>query len=165
MNDMRSTPPARGGLELEVASALFELFRGFEARREVAAKVMKLHPTDFACVGYLDEAGGPVSAKQIVSYLRLTSGSGTALLDRLEKLGMIRRIPNPEDRRGVLVELNREAASETLRHHRQNRDKFREAVAGFTDSELAVVVRFFGSINGHWKQTDRVCEPQPDTQK
>ncbi len=150
----------RSEIEWGVATAMFELFRGFEVRREGAAKNMKLHPTDFACIGYLDEATGPVSAKQIVSYLRLTSGSGTALLDRLEKSGLISRLPNPEDRRGVLVQLNRDAARDMLRHHRQNRQRFREAIEPFSDAELSTVVRFLGVINEAWKQGTEECPPQ-----
>jgi DNA-binding MarR family transcriptional regulator len=161
MRDSPSTGSAakseRPAVEWGVATALFELFRGFEARREGAAKVTKLHPTDFACIGYLDEAAGPVSAKQIVSYLRLTSGSGTALLDRLEKTGLITRLPNPDDRRGVLVQLNRDAAQDTLRHHRQNRQRFREAIAQFSDAELATVVSFLGVINEAWKRAENDC--------
>ena len=163
MRDSPSTGSAekseRPAVEWGVATALFELFRGFEARREGAAKVTKLHPTDFACIGYLDEAAGPVSAKQIVSYLRLTSGSGTALLDRLERTGLITRLPNPDDRRGVLVQLNRDAAQETLSHHRQNRQRFREAIAKFSDAELATVVSFLGVINEAWKRAEVDCPP------
>lgn len=154
-----TTYPERPEVEWGVATAMFELFRGFEARQEGAAKTNKLHPTDFACIGYLDEATGPVSAKQIVSYLRLTSGSGTALLDRLEKVGLITRLPNPEDRRGVLVQLNRDVAQDTLRHHRQNRQRFREALAQFSEPELSTVVRFLGVINEAWKRAEKDCPP------
>jgi DNA-binding MarR family transcriptional regulator len=37
--------------------------------------------------------------------LELSSGAVTSRLDRLESLGFIRRLPDPGDRRGVLVEL------------------------------------------------------------
>ena len=36
--------------------------------------------------------------------LQLSSGAMTNRLDRLEKAGLIRRLPDPSDRRGTLVE-------------------------------------------------------------
>jgi DNA-binding MarR family transcriptional regulator len=40
--------------------------------------------------------------------LELSSGAMTSRLDRLEELGFVRRLPDPNDRRGVLVELTDE---------------------------------------------------------
>jgi DNA-binding MarR family transcriptional regulator len=37
--------------------------------------------------------------------LELSSGAMTSRLDRLEQAGLVRRLPDPEDRRGVVVEL------------------------------------------------------------
>src|SRR5581483_926087 len=41
-------------------------------------------------------------------HLELSSGAMTSRLDQLEKLGHVRRLPDPEDRRGVVVELTDE---------------------------------------------------------
>jgi DNA-binding MarR family transcriptional regulator len=46
-----------------------------------------------------------MSAGDLSRTLMLSSGAMTNRLDRLEKAGLIRRIPDPRDRRGVLVEL------------------------------------------------------------
>ncbi|HEU5361811.1 MAG TPA: MarR family transcriptional regulator [Gaiellaceae bacterium] len=40
--------------------------------------------------------------------LELSSGAMTSRLDRLEELGFVRRLPDPDDRRGVVVELTDE---------------------------------------------------------
>jgi DNA-binding MarR family transcriptional regulator len=40
--------------------------------------------------------------------LELSSGAMTSRLDRLEELGFLRRLPDPDDRRGVVVELTDE---------------------------------------------------------
>src|SRR3981081_2798113 len=37
----------------------------------------------------------------------LSSGAMTNRLDRLEEMGLVRRLPDPNDRRGVLVELTK----------------------------------------------------------
>jgi DNA-binding MarR family transcriptional regulator len=46
-----------------------------------------------------------MSAGELSKALLLSSGAMTNRLDRLERAGLIRRVPDPRDRRGVLVEL------------------------------------------------------------
>jgi DNA-binding MarR family transcriptional regulator len=45
------------------------------------------------------------SVGQLAKWADLSSGAMTNRLDRLEKAGFVRRVPDPDDRRGVLVEL------------------------------------------------------------
>jgi DNA-binding MarR family transcriptional regulator len=45
------------------------------------------------------------SPGDLASDLDLSSGAMTSRLDRLEEAGLIRRLPDPDDRRGVVVEL------------------------------------------------------------
>ena len=49
-----------------------------------------------------------LSAGELSRILSLSSGAMTNRIDRLEKAGLIRRVPDPRDRRGVLVELTEE---------------------------------------------------------
>jgi len=49
-----------------------------------------------------------MSAGELSRALMLSSGAMTNRLDRLEKAGLLRRVPDPRDRRGVLVELTAE---------------------------------------------------------
>lgn len=46
-------------------------------------------------------------ATQLARSVLLSSGGMTARLDRMEEAGFVRRRPDPNDRRGVLVELTR----------------------------------------------------------
>src|SRR5436190_10728273 len=46
-----------------------------------------------------------MSAGDLSRASMLSSGAMTNRLDRLEKSGLVRRVPDPRDRRGVLVEL------------------------------------------------------------
>ena len=45
------------------------------------------------------------SPGELASNLDLSSGAMTSRLDRLEDAGLVRRLPDPDDRRGVVVEL------------------------------------------------------------
>lgn len=60
----------------------------------------------FALLGKLRKNGPPyrTSAGKLAADLRLSSGAMTNRLDRLEAAGLIRRVPDPNDRRGTMVE-------------------------------------------------------------
>jgi DNA-binding MarR family transcriptional regulator len=60
----------------------------------------------FHVLGKLRQVGPPYqrSAGQLASRMRLSSGAMTNRLDRMEAAGLIRRLPDPSDRRGTLVE-------------------------------------------------------------
>src|SRR3954452_6565643 len=58
-------------------------------------------------LGALRRAGPPYrrSAGELARIAELSSGAMTNRLDRLEQAGFVQRLPDPDDRRGVLVEL------------------------------------------------------------
>lgn len=56
------------------------------------------------------ERFGPQTQRDLGGRLLLTSGAVTLLVDRLERLGLVRRRPHPSDRRATLVELMPDAA-------------------------------------------------------
>src|SRR5215208_2730010 len=61
---------------------------------------------EFSLLGKLRRHGPPyrASAGKLAADLRLSSGAVTNRLDRMEAAGLIRRLPDPNDRRGTLVE-------------------------------------------------------------
>ncbi len=56
----------------------------------------------------LRSEGKPSSPGGLAKSMELSSGAMTSRLDRLERLGHIRRISDPDDRRGIVVELTDE---------------------------------------------------------
>jgi DNA-binding MarR family transcriptional regulator len=60
----------------------------------------------FSLLGKLRRHGAPyqVSAGKLATELRLSSGAMTNRLDRMEAAGLVRRLPDPNDRRGTLIE-------------------------------------------------------------
>ena len=61
---------------------------------------------NFRVLGRLRSYGPPYqrSAGLLASDMRLSSGAMTNRLDRMEEAGLIRRLPDPMDRRGTLIE-------------------------------------------------------------
>jgi DNA-binding MarR family transcriptional regulator len=62
---------------------------------------------EWRVLGSLTRAGSPYrrSAGELAEHTDISSGAMTNRLDRLEEAGLVRRLPDPNDRRGVLVEL------------------------------------------------------------
>ncbi|MET3924255.1 MarR family transcriptional regulator [Devosia sp. 2618] len=132
--------------------ALRELVDATETARGRAAKMQNLHPTDMACLAYLQRVGRPISPKQISTHLNLTSGSGTALLDRLEAVGYTRRLPNPEDRRSILIELDVEKAKEPLARLAKFEKSYLALTETFSERDLWAISKFLDEMNGFAKQ-------------
>ena len=110
------------------------------------ADALGLHPTDHECLDLLDWTG-PLTAGEIASHLGRSSGAVTALIDRLEHGGWVRRERDAEDRRRVIVHLAEERAEElwpiyeplarTINRHRDR----------LPASDLRVVVEFLEMAN------------------
>jgi DNA-binding MarR family transcriptional regulator len=64
---------------------------------------------EWEVLGSLRRAGPPFrrSAGELAERSELSSGAMTNRLDRLEKAGLVKRLADPDDRRGVLVELTK----------------------------------------------------------
>jgi DNA-binding MarR family transcriptional regulator len=62
---------------------------------------------DYKVLGALSQAGEPHRSTpgRLAKRMELSSGAMTNRLDRMEEAGLVRRLPDPDDRRGVLVEL------------------------------------------------------------
>ncbi|MGW4381794.1 MarR family winged helix-turn-helix transcriptional regulator [Kitasatospora sp. NPDC004531] len=74
----------------------------------------RLHPTDLrALIVLLDAArdGTPATPGLLGRELRLNSAGTTAVLDRLERHGHLRRTRDPHDRRRVLLEVTEQAVA------------------------------------------------------
>src|SRR3954471_20365483 len=63
-----------------------------------------MNRTDMRCLDLIDQAGG-MTAGELARAAGLTTGAVTAVIDRLEKAGMARRVPAASDRRLVRLEV------------------------------------------------------------
>ena len=104
---------------------------------EAVGEIFGLSAAERLCLSFLWP--DPQTASAIARQIRLTPAAVTALIDRLEKRGFVRRKSDPNDRRKVLVE----AAEATLRITEEAylpmRDAGAEALAKYSEAELQVV--------------------------
>jgi DNA-binding MarR family transcriptional regulator len=71
----------------------------------------RLSATAKMALAVIEGAGEPLEPSVIAERLLITSGSMTSMLDTLERRGLVRRMPHPEDRRKLLVEVTDEAVA------------------------------------------------------
>jgi hypothetical protein len=72
--------------------------------------------------------------------------SVSALVDRLERAGHVRRLRDPQDRRRVVLEMSDEAMAAGAEHFGGLQRDLVGAMGGYSDEELAVVRRFLGEM-------------------
>lgn len=92
---------------LPIVGRILRLADLLEGRRERQLAEFGLTVADFDVLATLRRRAPDASLKvrELLHSMMLSSGGMTKRLDRLEKLGLIERRPDPDDRRGVLVGL------------------------------------------------------------
>jgi DNA-binding MarR family transcriptional regulator len=85
-----------------------KVFRAYQTSNDnfdqAIADRVGMNRTDMRCVDLLDQAGG-MTAGELARAAGLTTGAVTAVVDRLERAGVARRVPDPADRRRVRIEV------------------------------------------------------------
>jgi len=79
-------------------------------RQESVFGRLGLNRGEVGALSALRVAGQPhrLSPTRLARGLMLSSAGVTSRIDRLERRGLVRRLPDPDDRRGVIVELTDE---------------------------------------------------------
>jgi DNA-binding MarR family transcriptional regulator len=88
----------------EALAAVTSLVRSVDGFRHRAAADAELGQTELRALTRLNAAGS-LSPKQLAVALDLTTGTVTALLDRLERAGLVVRSAHPRDRRMLQIAL------------------------------------------------------------
>lgn len=86
------------------------LHRRFQRAMDETLNEFDLDYSEYKLLGLLMREGEVYrsSPGKLAKIMELSSGAMTNRLDRLEKAGLLRRLPDPDDRRGILVELTPE---------------------------------------------------------
>jgi DNA-binding MarR family transcriptional regulator len=89
-----------------IVERVYTLSRYFNHSMETTLAEFGLDRRTHRVLGRLRYQGPPyrLSAGELAEGMGLSSGAMTNRLDRLETAGLVRRLPDPGDRRGVLVE-------------------------------------------------------------
>ncbi|MEV8375269.1 MarR family transcriptional regulator [Kribbella sp. NPDC056861] len=92
---------------MEVLSRVSRLARHLDRARSQAFETHGLESWEFDVLAALRRAGKPyqLSPGRLLKETLVTSGTMTNRVDRLTARGLVERLPDPADRRGVIVQL------------------------------------------------------------
>lgn len=131
-----------GAREYGISTTLF---------RNAVGDKLGVNATDMECLALLFFKGISTPT-ELSKYTGLSSGATTAMLDRLERANLILRRPNPNDRRGVLIEVQKTSVQTVGPMFAGARRAQDELVASYTREELAVIADFLKRFTDVWEQ-------------
>ncbi|OMD54511.1 MarR family transcriptional regulator [Paenibacillus odorifer] len=139
------------------------LMRGLGTRTVVyqqnVAASLGLYNNDFLSVDILREKG-PITAGELSKLTGLATGSVTALIDRLEKNGYVRRQNDPNDRRKVIIVPLYENKEDVIDTYMPLHTAMVKLAASYTDEELALISQFLGKASTVLdEQIDHISSP------
>jgi DNA-binding MarR family transcriptional regulator len=130
----------------ELLAALGDEFRRLSTAtilfHQAIADRLGMHVTDHKCADILLQTG-PITAGELARRTGLTTGTMTAVIDRLENAGFVRRAKDPGDRRRVLIEPLRERIEEKIGPLFASMARaMAELCAEYSTQELAIIRDF-----------------------
>jgi DNA-binding MarR family transcriptional regulator len=135
--DLDSTP-------MEVIGRITRLSALVQRELERVFAQHELAGGDFDVLATLRRSGGPLTPGELSRSTMVTTGGMTKLLDRLETQGLIRREPDPRDRRGrliVLTDNGRALIDRAVEAHLQNEQRLLADLSDAKREKLAALLR------------------------
>jgi DNA-binding MarR family transcriptional regulator len=129
-----------------VIGRISRLARELEQRLEVVYREHGLEPGWHDVLATLRRSGPPYRLRpsEFTGALMLTSSGTTKRLDRLEQAGLIKRDPDPDDRRGTLISLTpkgRALIDTVTKAHLANERRLLSALSESEQRRLADLLR------------------------
>lgn len=143
------TDGAQLGWELSTAVVLFH---------EAVARRLGLNAADHKALRIVT-GHGPLPAGALAARLGLGASAVTALVDRLERAGYVRRVTDPADRRRVLVSADGDQAPDLSGIFADLGREMTALVAKYDERELATIADYVRSTIAVFEtQTARLAE-------
>lgn len=132
---------------------VLEALRSYAIRYQESAHhlaaFLELPMNDGAALGeilWAENEGDPLSAARLRWRIGMTSGATNALIKRLEARGLVTRTRESEDRRIVTLRATNEARSRTAPFLEGSAGGLQEALASYSDAELAAHATFLRNL-------------------
>lgn len=108
---------------------------------QAIARRVGVNSSDLECLDLI-LMKGPSTAGEIARHTGRTSGAVTGLIDRLERLGLVERTADPNDRRKVLVRVREDGIAPIAAHFAPMEKTMQAVLGGYSKDELMLLIGF-----------------------
>jgi DNA-binding MarR family transcriptional regulator len=102
------------------------------------SEITGMHPTDIKCLDFLSDVKF-ATAGELAKITGLTTGAITAVIDRLEKIGFVKREADSKDRRKIIVRIIAEHPNNLELVRNIFVDKLPNNLSEYKDEELNLI--------------------------
>ncbi|ALS00738.1 MarR family transcriptional regulator [Enterococcus silesiacus] len=124
---------------------LTTLLRGFGSRsilhQQAIVHSLGIPANDYISIDLLNELG-PLTAGELAEKTGLSTGTITALIDRLEKIGYARREKDPNDRRRVIIVPTYDDREEIKKAYQPLDTAMKKLAQDYSEKELEMINQF-----------------------
>ena len=140
----------------QVTARLARLGLYLARRQEEVFGRFGLNRGEVGVLGALRSAGPPnqLTPTRLGRGLMLSSAGITSRVDRLERRGLIVRLPDPDDRRGVLIELTERGGELVDAAVRANTESEAQLLADFKGREIETLERLLRRLVATLERAD-----------
>jgi DNA-binding MarR family transcriptional regulator len=132
---------------------------------DAATELLGINRTDLRCMDILGMRA-PLTAGQLAEGTGLSTGAVTAVIDRMESAGWVRRLRDPTDRRRVLVEPTEKAFRESAAIWGPVGEDFGRLLARYSADELRLILDYLRRGAGldakHLARVKELASRRPD---
>ena len=125
---------------------LARAFSSFEKKSNESIRSFGLTQAQFAVIEVLGHLG-PLKIGEICKKMLVTGGNMTLVLDNIEKIGLVERVPSKDDRRAIDVQLTDKGKNlfdEVFEKHAENIAKYMSVLTPAEQSTLGSLLKKLG---------------------
>jgi len=130
----------RGAREFSIGTVVFH---------RAVGHVLGVNVTDMKCLDMMAQQK-VATPSQLAAHTGLSSGATTAMIDRLEKAGLVERRSHPKDRRGTILILTQQAKRKLPSLFGSLGAAMEALVSSYPQSDLVVLNDFFAKARILW---------------
>ena len=132
----------RGAREFSIGTVLFH---------RAVGQILGVNVTDMKTLDIMTQQRA-ATPSQLASHTGLSSGATTAMIDRLERAGLVERRPHPKDRRGTILVLTQEAKRKLPSLFAALGTAMETLLSSYSNKELVVLNDFFTKARLLWRE-------------
>lgn len=137
----------KADLALSTWVKLARAYASFSKKSNDSIKSFGLTQPQFAVIEVLGHLG-PLKVGEICNKMLVSGGNMTLVLDNIEKLGYLERVPSKEDRRAILVQLTakgHEIFDETFKTHAEHITRLMSVMTAEEQKSLGELLKKLGT--------------------